>query len=104
MNFFSSVLLLVFSTVFVISPAVGLTEDSASRSDIAVSEDSSVELQSPRRTVRTFLEGMRAVCEGQNSVYKSALSTLDLSPIPLSVRPEEGKKIAVNILSVMNRF
>lgn len=59
-------------------------------------------LRSPRATMETFLDAMRATLSGDADEIEAAISTLDLSEINPLVRPEKGRDAAWMLQEVID--
>ena len=62
------------------------------------------ELDSPRATMTTFLEGMHDVRDGKNGAWERVLSCLDLSRLPAGPDAENGQSIAQQLYGIINRI
>ncbi len=60
-------------------------------------------LKSPRATMETFLDAMKAIREGNDQQIEQAITTLDLSAVNPLVRTEKGRDLAWTLQEVIDR-
>lgn len=61
-------------------------------------------LDSPRETMRSFVESMDRVKNGDPTAIKEAINTLDLSMIDMGSRPSIGKLTAERLINTIDRI
>lgn len=60
-------------------------------------------LESPRETIKTFLQSMADVKNGQSKQIKVAITTLDLSKVNSLIREQKGRDLAWMLLEVIDK-
>jgi MscS family membrane protein len=65
--------------------------------------DAPLDLSSPRETMRTFLQNMRAEKEGQSSRWCIAAQALDLTSVPSLIRERVARQAAFDLHEIINR-
>jgi MscS family membrane protein len=63
-----------------------------------------VNLSSPRATMKTFLQSMKKVKQGQDSAYQTALKTLDLSLFDPATAQTSGQLAADRLIKTIDRI
>ena len=64
----------------------------------------SIDLSSPRATMKTYLMAMHNYKKGDNSAIDEAIKTFDFEHIDAGVREDSAKKIAKDLIQVLDRI
>jgi gamma-glutamyltranspeptidase len=102
--------LLVLITIFVqfnidaqVEAALGIPADKKSV-DNAVLSNINTKLNTPRKTMETFLTAMEAVKKGEVLKIQDAIDTLDLTSVDQGSRRYIGRLAAENIINTIDRI
>ena len=106
MNQIRRFIFFVICGVTLVVPSAAIAEDAANTAaaDTQAGAPSVPDsLISPRATMDTFLDAMRATRDGDDARIDEAISTLDLSAVNPLVRAEKGRDLAWTLQEVLDR-